>query len=299
MRRPDFFIVGAPRCGTTSMYELLREHPQVFMPTRKEPIYFGSDLTKRRPYLSEESYLALFAPAHDETRLGEASVWYLYSRTAPAEIAAFSPEARIIIMLRDPVQMMHSLHRHLLFAGQEEITDFGEAIEAEPDRAQGRRMPRDRGRPEGLQYRACARYAEHVERWIDAFGRERVHIILQDDLSADPAGTYRATLQFLDVDPTFQPEFRVINQHKLVRSRWLQRLTASRVLLPERASGLDPFVRMIRRGLIRINMHPEPRPPIPVELERRLRAEMAPDVERLERLLRRDLSAWTQAGSAT
>lgn len=277
------------------MYQLLREHPDVFMPSRKEPIYFGRDLTKRKPYLTEASYLALFEPARDERRLGEASVWYLYSQTAPAEIADFSPGARIIIMLRDPVEMMHSLHRHLLFAGQEEITDFAEAIGAEPDRAQGRRMPRDPGRPEGLQYRACARFATHVERWIDAYGRDRVHVIFQDDLAADPATTYRRTLEFLDVDPDFQPQFRVVNPHKLVRSRWLQRLATSRLLLPERASRLDPFVRIIRRGLTRLNMRPQPRPPIPAELERRLRTELAPDVERLERLLGRDLFAWRRS----
>jgi hypothetical protein len=292
MRRPDFFIVGAPRCGTTTMYELLREHPQVFMPARKEPIYFGSDLTKRKPYLTEASYLALFELARDERRVGEASVWYLYSRTAPAEIAAFSPDARIIIMLRDPVEMMHSLHRHLLFAGQEDIEDFAEAIEAEADRAQGRRLPRDPGRPEGLQYRARARYAGDVERWIKAFGRDRVHIILQEDLSADAEGTYRATLEFLGVDEGFQPEFRIVNQHKLVRSRWLQRLSASRLLLPQRASRLDPFIRAVRRALIRLNMRPQPRPPIPADLERRLRADLAPDVERLGLLLGRELSAW-------
>jgi hypothetical protein len=168
--RPNFFIVGAPRSGTTAMYEYLRQHPDVFMPYRKEPVYFGSDLTKRPPFLDEAGYLKLFGPGKGRSRLGEATVWYLYSETAAAEIKAFDPDARIIIMLRDPVEMIYSLHSHWLFTGNEDIEDFGQALEAEEDRRQGRRLPDDARRPEGLQYRACARYTSHVARYLLTFG---------------------------------------------------------------------------------------------------------------------------------
>src|SRR5438093_448879 len=139
--RPDFFIVGAPKCGTTAMYAYLRQHPQIFMPFHKEPLFFGSDLTTRYGRMSLEEYLALFADASRGQRIGEASAWYLYSATAAAEIKAFAPDAQIVVMLRDPVEVMRAQHSQLLFNMQETLTSFAEALAAEADRRAGRRLP--------------------------------------------------------------------------------------------------------------------------------------------------------------
>src|SRR5882672_1680365 len=115
MRKPDCFIVGAPRCGTTAMYTYLGQHPEIFMSARKEPHFFGTDLSSPALVRDEQQYLSLFAKAQNEKRAGEASVFYLYSQRAAREIHAFCPSARIIIMLRNPVEMMYSLHsRHLV-----------------------------------------------------------------------------------------------------------------------------------------------------------------------------------------
>src|SRR6476661_1903979 len=94
-RRPDFFIVGAPKCGTTAMNDYLRQHPQIFMPERKDISYFGMDLKFERPRISGEEYLSLFRGANGALRVGESSVWYLYSRTSAQEIKSFSPAASI------------------------------------------------------------------------------------------------------------------------------------------------------------------------------------------------------------
>ena len=139
--KPNFFIVGAPKCGTSALYEYLGAHPEIFMSPYKEPHFFGSDLQQRwRPTKSQ--YFSCFAKARDEKRVGEASVHYLYSKCAAAEIKEFCPEARIIIMLRDPVEMLYSLHSQSIFSGNEVINDFEEALEAEADRKLGRRIPR-------------------------------------------------------------------------------------------------------------------------------------------------------------
>ena len=106
MRKPDFFIVGAPKCGTTSMHRYMSQHPDIFMAQGKEPIYFGSDL-KHDWKVSQEQYFDLFRDADREQRIGEKSVWYMHSETAAAEIKAFDANADIIIMLRNPVDMMH------------------------------------------------------------------------------------------------------------------------------------------------------------------------------------------------
>lgn len=294
MTRPDFFIVGAPRCGTTAMYEYLREHPDIFMPYRKEPVYFGSDLTKRRPYLTEQDYLALFAPARHQKRRGEATVWYLYSETAPREIHEFSPGARIIIMLRDPVEMVYSLHAHLVFTDNEDLADIAEALEAEEDRRAGRRIPPNCRRPEGLQYRRCGRYAPFVRRYLDEFGRQNVRVIIFDDFEADTPVVYRETLEFLGVEPGFRPSFEVVNPNKRARSTRLQRLVTSPRFI-ELATRLPARAHHgLWRLLMRLNMRRESRAEMDTELRRRLRAEFAPSVEELAGLLGRDLSAWTR-----
>lgn len=297
MPRPNFFIVGAPRCGTTAMYEYLRHHPQVFMPYRKEPVYFGSDLAKRAPVLDERGYLALFDRADGAAAVGEATVWYLYAETAPAEINAFAPDARIIIMLRNPIDMIHSLHRHWLWSASEDIVDFGEAVAAEPDRAAGRRLPPQVEQPIGLRYTWLGKYTPHVQRYLEEFGPERVLILIYDDLAQDGRRVGRQTLSFLGVDPSYDAEFEVVNQNKRARSPALQRLTRS-----------EPFVRfasrlparlfhLMWRGLQRANIRPEARAPVDAELRRRLAADFAPDVSALGRLLHRDLSHWTAEDS--
>ncbi|HEX3220479.1 MAG TPA: sulfotransferase [Candidatus Limnocylindria bacterium] len=291
--RPNFFIVGAPRCGTTAMYEYLRQHPDVFMPYRKEPVFFGSDLTKRRPPMTEAEYLELFRPGASRSRRGEATVWYLYSQTAPGEIRAFSQDPRIIIMLRNPVDMMYSLHSQLFFSANEDLADFGAAIAAEEDRRQGRRMPPRARRPEGLQYRACGRYAAHVRRYLEAFGPDAVRVIIYDDFSSDAAASYRQTLAFLGVDPSFQPDFSVVNRSKAPRSRWLQQLTYAPWFMRTTARLPKPVNHLIRRSLKRLNFREQPRTMLDPQLRARLTQEMAPDVAELGELLGRDLSSWS------
>src|SRR5690242_3134640 len=128
VKRPDLFIVGAFKAGTTSMYEYLRAHPQVFMSVPKEPTYFGADLSARYRRMSEDEYLGLFRDARPDQRVGEATPWYLYSTSAAAEIKAFEPAARIVIMLRNPVDVMFSQHSQLLFNQREDLADFGAAL---------------------------------------------------------------------------------------------------------------------------------------------------------------------------
>jgi hypothetical protein len=298
-RRPDFFIPGAPKAGTTALYDYLRQHPQIFLPAAKELHYFGSDLERRRtprPTLGE--YLRYFADARDELRVGEASVRYLHSRLAAREIAEFSPGARAIIMLRDPVEMMYAMHSELVFIGAEDIEDFADALAAEDDRRRGRRIPPGANRPVALLYRDSARYTEQVERFFDALGRERVHVILYDDFKADTLAAVRDVLRFLEVDDTFEPAIRVVNPSKRSRSRLVRDVAANPPgFLRAVARAVMPahLRKRVFRTVLNMNARPERRPPMDPQLRRRLRAEFAPEVERLGRLLERDLSAWSAA----
>ena len=210
VRFPDLFIIGAPKSGTTSLYEYLKGHPDVFMSVLKEPSYFAPDLAKEDSanflvYGRDEAlYLNLFAEAGDAKRLGEASTRYLYSKEAPALIKAASPDARIVAMLRNPVDMMHSLHAHKVAAATEDL-DFEEALAAEADRHAGKRIP-PTSNPMLATYRDRARFGEQLPRWFEIFGRDRVHVIILEDMIRQPEDEFRRLLEFLEVDPDYQPE---------------------------------------------------------------------------------------------
>ncbi|HEY8178604.1 MAG TPA: sulfotransferase [Candidatus Limnocylindria bacterium] len=302
MTLPNFFIVGAPKCGTTALYAYLAQHPDVFMSDPKEPHYFGSDLDfryRRRP--SDQQYRSYFAGAGDRRRIGEGSVWYLYSECAADEIGQAVPDARIIVMLRDPVEMIPSLHSQFVYNGHEDLA-LADALAAEQDRAEGRRIPSHANFPRGLLYRRVATYAPQLARYLDRFGRERVHVILYDDFRADTAGAYRDTLAFLGVDPDHQPDFAVVNASKRSRNMVLRRALndppewlrkAARRVAPQRMR------RRLYRSAVNLNTEAAARDALTGEAAERLRGEMEGANRELEVLLGRELPAWIPAeGSA-
>jgi hypothetical protein len=298
VKRPDLFVVGAFKSGTTALYEYLRNHPQVFMCVPKEPMYFGRDLTPRYRRMSEDEYLALFTEARPDQRAGEASPWYLYSSSAPREIADFAPGAWIVIMLRNPVDVMHAQHGQLVFNRREDLTDFAQALAAEPARRQGQQIPSNAIRPEALYYRHSVRFGEQVQRYLELFGRERIHFVVFDDLVADARATYRAVLEFIEVEPSIEVEMDVHNPSQQARSRLLQRVVYAP---PAPLRGVYGRLRQVsvahrvRDALVALNSRRAARAPMDAELRRRLTEEFAPQVEELGRLIGRDLSAWSQA----
>lgn len=297
----DFVIVGAPKCGTTAMYQWLAGHPGVFLPA-KELHHWGGDLHHRRPPMSDAQYEALFADAAPGQVVGEVAVWYLMSQQAPAELHAVAPDARIIAMLREPVAMLHSLHSQLLYSGEEDLPDFADALAAEPDRRAGRRIPPsthaglEAPPDECLHYRRVVDYAPQVRRWRDTFGDDRVLVLLHDDLKADPLGTWQQVVAFIGAPGDHTPDFGVVNPNKAARSQRAQRLV----------QGLrwGPWNRLVPTGRVRtaarkgferlqaLNTRFEQRDPLDPAVADRLRAELRPGVDALEAELGRDLSAW-------
>ncbi len=298
MRKPDFFIVGAAKCGTTAMNDYLGQHPEIFVPELKEIHYFGKDLDMRlaRERDTLEDYIARFEGGEGAKRAGEASVWYIYSRTAAQEIKDFEPDARIIIMLRDPVEFMYSQHSQAMHnaLGDEDILDFAEALAAEEDRFHGRRpVPPQTTMPDQVYYRRIARFTEQVQRYYDSFPRERVHVIVFDDFKADNLGTVQGTYRFLGVDPSFVPETPVINPNKTYRS-WTMRKIQQRI--PARAKDLVPSAlrQKASDAIYALNRTYQPRQPMDPALRAELRREFAPEVAALGALIGRDLSHWSK-----
>jgi hypothetical protein len=298
LRKPDLFLVGAPKGGTTSMHYYLKEHPEIFMSEVKEPHFFGTDLVSPRFIRDKEKYLALFSSAQDEKRVGESSIYYLYSKIAVVELHEFSPNAKIIIMLRNPVEMIYSLHSEHLFCGDEKITNFEKALIAEESRRHGLRTPAHCKVKFALLYREIAKYDQQVERYFNVFGRNNVKVIIFDDFKKDTARAYKETCEFLGVKSDFRTDFRVINAHKAVRSRVLMHFWRDPPKLALWLGNAMPgSVRERLADFIRsMSFQVAPAPPMDQELRRQLQQEFLPGVERLSQLLGRDLTYWCCGG---
>jgi GT2 family glycosyltransferase len=285
------------------MADYLAAHPEIYM-ARKEMHFFGADLRFGPQFFRRNltAYLAEFDAWNGQRHAGEASVWYLFSTRAAAEIRAFSPDARILIMLREPVEMLHSLYYYFRYDGNEPLPTFEQALAAEADRSGGRGLCRQTYFAQGLAYRQVVRYTEQVRRYFEAFGRERVHVVIYDDFAADVSAAYRQTLDFLGLESKgCDPGFSVINPAKRVRSPAL-RAAMGDPLVRSAVLALRPWMpRRVFAALQRIdarvrrfNACVERRPPLAPDLRARLKREFAPEVERLSELLGRDLTHWSQ-----
>ena len=304
---PDFFIVGHAKCGTTALYEMLRPHPEIFMPELKEPAYFATDLRRRfQPPgagpLPEtlRDYLALFAEAQPGQRVGEASSLYLWSHEAAAGIAALAPEARIVAILREPASFLRSLHMQLLQNHIEDEKRLRRAIELEPERRAGRRIPRRSVRPQALLYSERVKYVEQLERYHAVFGSDQVLVLIYEDFRADNEGTVRRVQRFLGVDDTLPMEAREANRTVMMRSQqldeWVNAVAVGRGSLGAAAKkvvkGVVPAgarARLLRGAQQRL-VHGPPEPADP-ELMDELRRRFKPEVVALSSYLGRDLVA--------
>lgn len=297
LARPNFFIVGAPKAGTTALYLYLKQHPSVFLPepALKEPHYFAPELRHPTFFRTADEYAAIFEPGRGRARLGEASVFYLFSKEAARRIHEFDSDARIIIMLRDPVDMIYALHNEHFTNGIEKYRSFRDALAAENRRESGEERVVAGLSPELFFYRQIGAYARQVERYRSFFRPEQVHYVFFEDFAADTAHEYRRVLEFLGVEPSFQPAFPRVNESRQVRSRTVQRLLMARPkFLQKAARCLSPT--RLRHGLLnlafRYNSPIARRPPLDPEIREQLRTHFAPDMRALERLTGRDLSGW-------
>ena len=303
MRRPNFFIVGKPKSGTSALHAMLGQHPDIYMSAFKEPHHFARDhiessLRRGRgyrglPYSDRDAYLSLFRGARHEKVVGESSTNYLYSRVAAREIAKFDPHAKILMFLREPVDFLHSFHSQLLRSGQENVGDFRTALELEETRKAGDQLPGTVSNPGALYYTDQARYCEQVKRFLDAFGREQVKIVIYEDFREDNLGTCKDVFRFLGVDPEFEPRITEANRTRGVRAtrfaNWLiyhwDRKEGS---IKQRAP--EWLTRPVGRVAGTLFFSSKPPAPPDEELRQALRARFQPEVEALGDMIGIDLA---------
>ena len=313
------FIVGAPRCGTTTMARWLQAHPQVLFPFVKEPHFFWQhDLrgleNNELQRVIEEDYLDHFfsEPGPGQIVAADCSVSYLYAPEQVEPALKLWPNSRFVIGVRDPLTLLPSLHKRLLFTGDENIRRFEDAWAAIPDRAAGRRIPWSTIEPRWLRYDEGARYGTYVERLFAAVGKDRCLVLVFDDLIADPAGQHRRLLDFAGLSPEPAPEGKAEREGKAVRFLLVQQLLRRppRALLPILASarhrgrfdkqavrkiaGSGKKALSLRKRILRWNRVEDERQSIPLAVQREMQAEFQPEVDKLGELIGRDLSHWLQ-----
>jgi len=284
---------------------MLRRHPQIYMPELKEPWFLAPELRSRftgpklgmRPDTLEE-YLALFAGAGPEQRVGEASSSYLMSHTAAGHIADLQPAARLIAILREPAAFLRSFHLQSIRVHIETEPDLRRAIALEDERRRGRQIPARCPRPPALLYSEHVRYVDQLRRCHARFPPEQVLVLVYDDFRADNEATVRRVLRFLEVDDELPIDVVEANPAKRVRSQRLhEALQAVSVGHGPASEAVKAAVkrftprRLRRAALHRVRRHvvfADPHPPdgqFMFELRRRFK----PEVVALSEYLGRDL----------
>lgn len=216
---PDFLLAGHPKCGTTALYEMLRLHPQIFMPDVKEPRFFAPDVIQSTRNL--EQYRELFAGAEPSQVVGEADPNTLASRVAPAAIAAQNPAARMVAIFREPATFLHSLHLQRLRSRPETPRDLRQALDF---------------------YTDFTHYCEQLQRYRAALSEEQILVLIYDDFRRDNPGTLRRVLEFLGVDPDYPVHTVEANPSVAIRP-------AADKVLRATLSAQGPVARSAKRAL--------------------------------------------------
>lgn len=312
-------VVGAPRCGTTTIARMLRDHPAVSFSSVKEPHYFSQfDLNGLDPDALREAvraeyldrYFARIDPA--STTIVEGSVSYLYTPERLLPVLRLWPDAKFIIAVRDPLELLPSLHQRLSYQGDETAPDLETAWHLIEDRRAGRKIPRTCVEPRQLIYDEVASLGKHVARFFDVLGRERCHIVVFDDLKADQEQTYAGLLEFLGLPHAPLLKARKQRARHGYRFGWLQRLlkrppVARTVLAGEKfrkrvasaphkePSKMSRKLMTARKALLEWNRVPAPPVRLRASFVKEIRETLRDDVARLGLLLDRDFGHWLGA----
>jgi hypothetical protein len=308
MTLPNFLIIGAPKCGTTSLYAYLQQHPQVFMTTPKEPTFFGNEGTsglfngphdEDRFYHSQvitnfANYTALYKSVKNEKAIGEASIYYLYLPKAPEQIRKYVPKAAMFAVLRNPADRAYSAYLHVVRQARESRS-FADSLLEEPERIRQNWNPL-------WHFKAMGFYHEQVKRYFDMFGRDQVRVYLYEDLQKQPLPLIKEVFDILGVDSSFVPDMsRRYKKSYVPKNPTLEKILYkakvqvdfSKKYLPRRIRWHSQKLKNVIDGIARPNRLPPP--PIPQDVRAALLEEYRDDILRLGDLLRRDLSHWCSA----
>jgi Sulfotransferase family len=299
-RLPDFYIAGAPKCGTSALYAYLNTHPGTAMSRRKEPSYWATDIMKREACLSLEAYLEQWDGAPPQALRGEASPNYLRSAVAIPRIREATPEARFILILRNPIDMASAWHSQLIRTFDEDVADFEKAWRLQATRLEGRRIPPECIEPEYLQYKRVCALGDQLERFVSLVPEERRLILLLEEFEGDSRAAYRRALDFLGLADDGRADFPIVNRN---RNRRVLSLAGPYRRGLRRLGRLHPPLRAAAAAL---GLHPSalvgwwdykeaPRRPLRAAFRAELQHAFEPQILKMEAILGRDFAVWREA----
>ncbi|MFN3231284.1 MAG: sulfotransferase family protein [Alphaproteobacteria bacterium] len=299
MTLPNFLIIGAERCGTTSTYNYLSQHPQVFVTPQKETRFFqavgdvtqykgpGDQRVQRQSITRFADYTAQFDRVAEETALGEVCPSYLIAPAAIPKIKRHVPGVRLFAIFRHPVARAYSSFMLFRRMGRETETDFSTALRLGTGRV-------SQGWNDYWDYRRCSLYTDRLAPYLKAFGRDRITILFYDDLARDPTAFMRRLFRLLDVDDSFEPDVsRVFNPAGIPKNNRLHQLI-------KHPSGIKKIYRALVPGSLhnriapRVEMQNLRREDLPIEIKQSLTGEFRESILRLQDLTARDLSGWLE-----
>ena len=310
--KPNLFIVGQPKSGTTALHQFLGQHPEIYMSSIKEPHFFCSDfhLESDRAYgkprffdfRNESSYLQLFAKAGNAKVIGESSTNYLYSQVAAEKIHNFNPEAKIIIILREPAKYLYSLHSHYVKFTEENEPDFLTALSLEEDRKQEKIASPRVTSPSYLYYSQRIQYYQQVKRYCDRFSPEQIKIVVFEEFKSANERIYREILEFLGVDSSFVPEYNAVNVNKEVKFKAVNNLVNSPLAKNISKNLLSQeFNEFVRDNIVeKFLWHQAPKATMPESIRLELMQQYKPQVRQISELAGIDLvTKWGYDNLAT
>ncbi len=291
--RPSFYLVGAPKAGTSALAALLDQHPQISMCKIKESNFHCHDLDLPKPK-SEKEYLSLFSVTPDTKILADASILSLYSHQSAQSIAEYVSHPKILMILRNPIDAMYSWYSQMAFVRNEPLPNFQAALDAESERKKGRLIPTYgavKSCPQLLFYRDIMRYADQIERYFSVFSREQILILTYDDFKADLTAFYSEIIDFIDLDP-FTPQSQKVNANKERRMPGLHSFLKKTLAEPAKALLPSKLRSDLLMLMDKINSREVQRPQLDESLKASLKAECLPDIIGLEKIIEQDLSHW-------
>jgi hypothetical protein len=296
VKLPNFFIIGAPKCGTTSLAAWLGEHPNIYFSPIKEPFFFSTDLN-RRFITNWADYLELFKDSNDNHLMfGEGSTDYLFSKEAVRTIEKEMPGSRYIVLVRNPVDMAYALHGQQLFSGLEDVRDFKQAWDLSEVRRNGLQVPNACKEPKLLDYQSYCKLGEQIDRLYRIVPKERVLVLVLDDIKQSPRQEYIKVLNFLSLPDDGRLEFPVYNVAKEWHPVWFGEIVKrikryfyimkyEKMLLPKHSLGFIAFLQ-------KTGTNKRVRAPMSDSLRKELTDFFVEDIELLEHIIHRDFSKW-------
>ena len=278
-KKPNLFIVGHTRSGTTSLKYYLEQHPDVFMVHNKKG-YFGFETD----YNSEDEYLKQFSKVKNQTVIAEKCTDYLICPETAKRLKFFNPESKIIIMLRNPVEQSYSLHRYLLNETIETFKNFSDALDAENFR---KTEINSKKYSHHLFYREQMCYSKMIKRYFDHFDKKNIFIIIFDDFKKNPLEIFKNICIFLEIDHNFIPKIEIKNVSRAYRSKFIQIIFKR---TPDFLKNILRYIPYSREIFIRINFPEKSIPKMNTSLKMQLQKEILGEMQSLSLLLNRDMT---------